>query len=84
MLGLLPGKPFSLDNFRSLGHRQRLYAKRLHAELGIEPQHMLAVLPTYLDGNTLEAQLDRYRRLNDLIVAIGTPRAPIRPPAAVL
>lgn len=74
VLGVLPGKPFSLDNFRSLG-LDSVCTRNGCMELGIEPQHMLAVLPTYLHGNTLEAQLDRYRRLNDEIVAIGTSRA---------
>jgi uncharacterized protein YbjT (DUF2867 family) len=48
VLGLLPGKPFTLDNFRSLtvdaGCREDGCRR-----LGIVPQSMLAVVPTYLD-----------------------------------
>ena len=56
LLGLAPGKPFSLDNFRSLsidsvGRQNGL------AELGIEPQRMTAVLPLYLGKAASAAHL---------------------------
>jgi uncharacterized protein YbjT (DUF2867 family) len=47
VLGLLPGKPFSLDNFRSLT-RDSLCREDGCAALGIAPRPMLAVLPAYL------------------------------------
>lgn len=47
LLGLVPGKPFSLDNFRSLSI-DSVGRENGFAELGIEPQRMAAVLPTYL------------------------------------
>lgn len=50
LLGLLPGKPFSLDNFRSLSIASVCGASGL-AALGIEPRRMAAVLPTYLGAD---------------------------------
>lgn len=46
-LGLLPGAPFSLDNFRSLT-RDNLCRQDGCRALGITPRPMLAELPTYL------------------------------------
>ena len=46
-MGLLPGKPFSLDNFRSLTV-DSLCRRDGCAALGITPVPMLAVLPAYL------------------------------------
>lgn len=47
LMGLLPGKPFSLDNFRSLSI-DCVCRENGCAALGIRPQSMLAVLPGYL------------------------------------
>jgi NADH dehydrogenase len=47
IMGLLPGKPFSLDNYRSLTV-DSICQENGCARLGIEPVQMLAVLPTYL------------------------------------
>jgi uncharacterized protein YbjT (DUF2867 family) len=47
VMGLLPGKPFSLDNFRSLT-LDSVCRENGCAALGIRPQSMLAVLPGYL------------------------------------
>lgn len=60
ILGLLPGKPFSLDNFRSLT-RDSVCAENGCAALGLAPQPMAAVLPFYLGAEALPARLDRYR-----------------------
>jgi uncharacterized protein YbjT (DUF2867 family) len=46
-MGLLPGKPFSLDNFRSLTV-DSVCRQNGCAALGIDPAPMLAVLPQYL------------------------------------
>ena len=59
VLGLLPGKPFSLDNFRSL-RLDSLCREDGCRVLGIAPQSMAAVLPTYLSA-PLPARLNRYR-----------------------
>jgi len=61
VLGLLPGKPFSLDNFRSLrvdsvGERDGL------ATLGIEPRRFSTLLPALLDGRGHQRHLDQLRR----------------------
>jgi uncharacterized protein YbjT (DUF2867 family) len=48
VMGLMPGKPFSLDNFRSLT-RDSVCREDGCRRLGIEPLGMLAVLPTYLE-----------------------------------
>jgi len=56
LLGLLPGKPFSLDNFRSLS-LDSVGARDGLAELGIAPQRMAAVLPTYLASVARPARL---------------------------
>lgn len=47
IMGLLPGKPFSLDNFRSL-KIDSVCTENGCAQLGIRPRPMLAVLPSYL------------------------------------
>jgi NADH dehydrogenase len=48
VMGMLPGKPFSLDNFRSLTLDSVCREDGCH-RLGITPRPMLAVLPTYLE-----------------------------------
>lgn len=63
-LGLLPGKPFSIDNFRSLGV-DSVCAQDGLARLGITPLHMMAVLPFYLGPFVGPAELDAARRTND-------------------
>jgi uncharacterized protein YbjT (DUF2867 family) len=65
LMGLLPGKPFSLDNFRSLSLDCVCREDGL-AALGIRPQGMLAVLPTYLGDDDPEAQLEAVRRNEEL------------------
>ena len=50
VLGLLPGKPFTLDNFRSLT-LDAVCREDGCRRLGIEPRPMLSLLPTYLDPN---------------------------------
>jgi NADH dehydrogenase len=47
VMGLLPGKPFSLDNFRSLT-RDSICREDGCAALGIKPRSLLALLPAYL------------------------------------
>ncbi|HYL00735.1 MAG TPA: complex I NDUFA9 subunit family protein [Steroidobacteraceae bacterium] len=61
VMGMLPGKPFSLDNFRSLTV-DCVCQEDGCARLGIRPQHLLAVLPTYLGDDDTESQLALLRR----------------------
>ncbi len=59
-LGMLPGKPFTLDNFRSLSIDSLCTEDGLGA-LGIEPRRLAALLPTYLGGMDQPDQLNRFR-----------------------
>lgn len=62
VFGLVPGKPLSLDNFRSL----LLDSVPRHdglAELGIRPTPMIAIVPRMLRGEDgKQDELDAYRR----------------------
>ena len=60
VLGLLPGKPFTLDNFRSLTVDSLCTENGLRA-LGIEPRPLAALLPTYLGKMDQPDQLNRFR-----------------------
>ena len=51
VMGALPGKPFSLDNFRSLT-RDCVCRENGCAALGITPRPMLAELPLYLGSGS--------------------------------
>ncbi|HVS76499.1 MAG TPA: complex I NDUFA9 subunit family protein [Steroidobacteraceae bacterium] len=64
LLGLLPGKPFSLDNFRSLTV-DSVCARNGLARLGIAPRHMMAVLPFYLGPFNATTELDAARKTNE-------------------
>ncbi|MGH8219910.1 MAG: complex I NDUFA9 subunit family protein [Steroidobacteraceae bacterium] len=59
-LGLVPGKPFTLDNFRSLTLDSLCTEDGLGA-LGIEPRRFAAVLPTYLGDMREPDELNRFR-----------------------
>jgi len=54
VMGLLPGKPFSLDNFRSLT-LDSVCRENGCAALGIAPRTMLAELPLYLAPDLVPA-----------------------------
>ena len=58
----LPGKPFSLDNYRSL-QVDNVCRSNGFAAFGIEPMALEAVVPTYLGRFTAQAELDKYRRM---------------------
>lgn len=64
VMNLLPGKPFSIDNYKSLTV-DSVCREDGCARLGICPKPMLAVLPTYLGVQNAPDQLDYYRRIND-------------------
>lgn len=61
LMGMLPGKPFSSDNYKSLTVDSVCKQNGCEA-LGLTPAHMAAVVPGYLSGHSLQSQLDRYRR----------------------
>jgi NADH dehydrogenase len=60
ILGLLPGKPFSLDNFRSLTV-DSVCKENGCEKLGITPQRIEGILPLYLGPNAPQGRLSRYR-----------------------
>jgi uncharacterized protein YbjT (DUF2867 family) len=64
LLGLLPGKPFSLDNFRSLSLDSVCTQDGL-ARLGISPHHLMAVLPFFLGPYTGPTELNAARKSID-------------------
>lgn len=61
LLGLVPGKPFSLDNFRSLSV-DSVCSLDGFARFGIRPSHLMAVLPFYLGPFTGPTELNAARR----------------------
>jgi uncharacterized protein YbjT (DUF2867 family) len=63
LLGLLPGKPLSLDNFRSLTV-DSLCTQDGFARLRIDPRPMMAELPYYLGPFTGPTELDAARKTN--------------------
>jgi uncharacterized protein YbjT (DUF2867 family) len=63
-LGLLPGKPFSLDNFNSLTQDSVCTQNGL-ARLGITPHYLMALLPFYLGPYTGPTELNTARKSID-------------------
>ncbi len=62
MLGLVPGKPFSMDNYRSL-QTDSVCADNGLAMLDIEAQSIEAIVPAYLANANRKGRLDQYRKL---------------------
>ncbi len=60
LLGLLPGKPFSLDNYYSLRIDSVCKYNAL-PELGIQPRSVESVVPTYLGDASMRARYFRFR-----------------------
>jgi NADH dehydrogenase len=61
LLDFVPGKPLSLDNFRSL-ELDSVCSDNGFARLGITPTSLRAVVPEYLGARQRDRQLARYRR----------------------
>ncbi len=61
LMGFVPGKPLSLDNFRSL-QLDSVCSENGMARLGIAPVSMRAIVPAYLGDARRAAQLDAFRR----------------------
>ena len=62
MLGLLPGKPFTMDNYLSLQIDSTCKHNGL-TDLDIEPIGIETIVPLYLGMAGYRARYDRYRRL---------------------
>jgi NADH dehydrogenase len=61
VLGLLPGQPFTLDNYLSL-QTDSLCEDNDFERLGIRPQAIASIVPGYLAHTGHRGRLDRYRR----------------------
>ena len=61
MLGIMPGKPFSLDNYYSLQKNSICSANALPT-LGITPTPIAVVVPGYLANRTTRGHYDTFRR----------------------
>ena len=61
LMGMLPGKPFSSDNYRSLTI-DSVCKQNGCDTLGLTLSRMEAVLPGYLSDHSTQSQFDRYRR----------------------
>jgi NADH dehydrogenase len=64
VMNVLPGKPFSIDNYKSLTI-DSVCTQNGCAALGVQPARMDAVIPGYLVDWSLAGRLDRYRRSAD-------------------
>jgi uncharacterized protein YbjT (DUF2867 family) len=64
VMTFIPGKPFSLDNYRSLSV-DSVCRENGFDRLGIQPIPLLSVLPTYLGMQNTPDQFDYIRRIND-------------------
>jgi uncharacterized protein YbjT (DUF2867 family) len=61
VMELLPGKPFSMDNYRSLTQNS-ICDKNGLARLGITPRSLDVIAPAYLQARNIQTDLDQYRR----------------------
>ncbi len=60
MLGLLPGKPFSLDNYYSL-QKDSICTESAFPAMGISPRSIEAIVPRYLGTASSRARYYEYR-----------------------
>jgi NADH dehydrogenase len=60
VLGLVPGKPFTIDNYYSL-QKDSVCSTPALIGLGIKPRSVEAIVPTYLSDKRSRAQFTRYR-----------------------
>ncbi|MCU7845183.1 MAG: complex I NDUFA9 subunit family protein [Candidatus Thiodiazotropha sp. (ex Monitilora ramsayi)] len=61
LLGLLPGRPFTMDNYLSL-QTDSICEDDGFGGLGIDPQAIESIVPRYLAQGGYRGRLDRYRR----------------------
>ena len=60
-LGMVPGKPFTLDNYYSL-QKHSICVNNALPELGIQPTPVAAVVPAYLAGKSARSRYPELRR----------------------
>ena len=63
LLGFVPGKPFSMDNYYSL-QKDSVCSNNALPSLGITPTPVAAVVPGYLAGQNARDQYHGFRRLS--------------------
>ena len=61
ILGLMPGKPFTMDNYHSLQRASVCQENALPA-LGITPTTVQTVVPGYLAGSSMRGRYNEFRR----------------------
>jgi len=61
LLGMVPGQPFSMDNYYSLQH-DSVCGQNALPTLGITPTPVSAIVPGYLAGRSSSARYDEMRR----------------------
>jgi len=61
LLGWLPGRPFTVDNYLSL-KTDSVCESNAFESLGIRPQAVESIVPRYLSQSSYRGRLDRYRR----------------------
>jgi len=59
-MGLLPGKPFSLDNYYSL-QKDSVCSQSAFPQMDIKPRSVEAIVPTYLGSASSRARYYDYR-----------------------
>ncbi|MCJ7556783.1 MAG: complex I NDUFA9 subunit family protein [Gammaproteobacteria bacterium] len=62
LMELVPGKPFSMDNYRSLTLNSICDSNGL-LRLGITPKSLDVIAPQYLGNDSVQTSLDQYRKL---------------------
>jgi NADH dehydrogenase len=61
VMNMLPGKPFSIDNYKSLTVDSVCTVNGCES-LGVRPERLEAVLPSYIVDRSVRARFDGYRR----------------------
>jgi NADH dehydrogenase len=59
-LGLMPGKPFTMDNYHSL-QKASVCSEPAFQRMGITPRSIEAIVPGYLGKASSHARYDDYR-----------------------
>jgi NADH dehydrogenase len=62
LLGVMPGRPFTLDNYHSLQHDSVCTANALPA-LGITPTSLRTIVPAYIAHRNLRGRFRAFRRV---------------------
>ena len=61
ILGVMPGKPFTMDNYHSL-QKDSICSNNALPSLGIKPTAIASIVPGYLAGRNARGQYQNFRR----------------------